>query len=377
MSQQSSIQWTDATWNPIRGCVKVSAGCKNCYAETFAERFRGVKGHPYEQGFDLRLVPEKLAEPLTWKKPRRVFVNSMSDLFQDGVPDEFIARAFAVMAVAGAFCPDDEPRPFAQKWTGKTFVGGYGPHTFQVLTKRPARMQKLVSSERFRHAVAQFAYDYSYNRRDAGYMAHQIDSREEWGRCYEPGRMWPLSNVWLGVSVENQHFANERIPLLLQTPAAIRFISAEPLLGSVDLSQIRVGGTGEEGDPYLTADALNRPVIFGPRLDWVIVGGEFGRRARPFDIAWARSIVRQCADTKVACFVKQLGAVPQETFDRRPEDPKILPDGWVAIRQNNTDGAAKWFRNLKLTSRKGGDITEWPTDLQVREFPRGRQETRT
>src|SRR3990167_2673132 len=121
VSTNSAIQWTDSTWNPVRGCVKISPGCAHCYAETFAERFRGVTGHPYEQGFDLRLVPEKLTEPLLWRKPRRVFVNSMSDLFQDGVPDSFIDRVFAVMAT----CPQ---------------------HTFQVLTKRPERMRAYMST---------------------------------------------------------------------------------------------------------------------------------------------------------------------------------------------------------------------------------------
>src|SRR6185312_14280881 len=120
MSEQSNIEWTDATWNPVRGCTKVSPGCAHCYAETFAERWRGVKGHPYEQGFDLRLVPEKLTEPLRWKKPRRVFVNSMSDLFHEDVPDGFIDKVFAVMAL----CPQ---------------------HTFQVLTKRPERMRHYMA----------------------------------------------------------------------------------------------------------------------------------------------------------------------------------------------------------------------------------------
>src|ERR1700676_979310 len=120
MSEHSSIEWTDATWNALRGCTKIAPGCDHCYAETFAERFRGVKGHPYEQGFDLRLVPEKLTEPLRWKKPRRVFVNSMSDLFQEGVPDTYIDQAFAVMALA--------PR-----------------HTFQVLTKRAERMRSYLA----------------------------------------------------------------------------------------------------------------------------------------------------------------------------------------------------------------------------------------
>lgn len=261
MSQSTAIQWTDATWNPVRGCVKVSPGCKNCYAETFAERFRGVQGHPYEQGFDLRLVPEKLAEPLTWKRPRRVFVNSMSDLFQDGVPDEYIDRVFAVMER----CPQ---------------------HIFQILTKRAERM-----------------CDYCSTR-------HGIES------------VSPLENVWLGVSVENQERAEERIPALLQTPAAIRFVSYEPALGPIDFSGW-LGG-----------------------LDWIIVGGESGPGARRFDVEWARSAVQQCKEADVPVFVKQLGAEPV--------------DGGELVA----------FRGLFLKDRKGGDMSEWPEDLRIREFPR-------
>lgn len=278
---ESKIEWTDATWNPVRGCTKVSPGCAHCYAETFAERFRGVKGHAYEQGFDLRLVPEKLDEPLTWKKPRRVFVNSMSDLFQDGVSETFILRAFTVMEK----CPQ---------------------HTFQILTKRAERMRDVVS----------------------------------WvGRKFvDNGDPWPMPNVWLGVSVENQHFADERIPLLLQTEAAIRFISAEPLLGPVNLRSVGTTTCPDCRDA-LGVYAHGKPA---PRLDWVIVGGESGNQARPFDIAWARSIIKQCADAEVACFVKQIGAKPY-TFD----DMRAFPSG----------------------DKKGGDPAEWPADLRVRQFP--------
>jgi protein gp37 len=281
MSANSSIEWTDTTWNPVRGCTKVSPGCAHCYAETFAERFRGVKGHPYEQGFDLWLVPEKLTEPLSWKKPRRVFVNSMSDLFQDGVSDSFIQAVFTTMA--------QTPR-----------------HTYQVLTKRPERMQRLLT-------------DWNWSG---------LILREGWGSV--------LPNVWLGVSVENQHFSDERIPLLLQTPAAVRFISAEPLLEAVDLR----GGLGFEYDDQNTGERI--PV---PALDWVIVGGESGHGARPFDIVWARSIISQCKAAGVACFVKQLGS---------NADNSAQPDGTLIQADLN---------------RKGGNIEVWPEDLRVREFP--------
>lgn len=322
MSTNSSIEWTatehpdgtvtpGSTWNPVRGCTTVSPGCAHCYAEVFAERFRGVKGHPYEQGFDLRLVPEKLTEPLSWKKPRRVFVNSMSDLFQEGVPDKFIDRVFAVMALAR-------------------------PHTFQILTKRAERMREYFSIQEDalleRWAAASMEQPLPLDAISRDNLRDGSDRDEE--ETYTAERAWseirngdfPLPNVWLGVSVENQHFADERIPLLLRTPAAIRFISAEPLLGPVDLAFWLQPSGPEEASS-------------GTYLDWVIAGGESGSKARPFDLAWARSIVQQCADAGVACFVKQLGAKPH-------------------------DGRLRFYLD-----KKGGDPSEWPVDLRVRQFP--------
>ena len=190
MSEHSHIEWTDATWNPVRGCTKISPGCKHCYAETFAERFRGVKGHPYEQGFDLRLVPGKLTEPLAWRSPKLVFVNSMSDLFQDGVPDGYIEAVCRVMVAA--------------KW-----------HTFQVLTKRSERMMQLLSG-RLRFAAQQ-------------------------------------DHIWWGVSVEDKKYGLPRIGHLQMAPARVRFLSIEPLLedlGTFDMSGVSwaiVGGESGAG----------------------------------------------------------------------------------------------------------------------------------
>ena len=222
----SRIEWTEETWNPVTGCTKVSPGCQHCYAERFSERFRGVPGHPYEMGFDLTLRPERLAKPLGWKKPRRVFVNSMSDLFHEDVPDEFIDRVFAVMAMA--------------HW-----------HTFQVLTKRAVRMRDYLASR-------------SKNVKYWEKPAQELD--------YPFIRLlqFPFQNIWLGVSVEDQKRTDERIPLLLETPAAVRFVSAEPLLGMIDFGE-----------------ALNE-------IDWVIVGGESGPGARPMNPDWVRSIRDQC-----------------------------------------------------------------------------------
>lgn len=189
MSTASTIEWTDATWNPVRGCKKVSPGCKNCYAQTFAERWRGIPRHPYEQGFDLRIVREKVGEPLTWRKPRRIFVNSMSDLFQEDVPTEFIRTVFQTMALAD--------------W-----------HTYQVLTKRAERMAEVVARL--------------------------------------PGHLRTLQHVWLGVSVEDRKYGVPRIEELRRTPASIRFLSIEPLLedlGRLDLTSIHWVIVGGESGP--------------------------------------------------------------------------------------------------------------------------------
>jgi protein gp37 len=221
MSVNSTIEWTDATWNPVRGCTKISPGCKHCYAETFAERFRGVKGHPYELGFDLRLVPEKLTEPFSWRSPKLVFVNSMSDLFQHGVPHEYVAAVSHVMAKAD--------------W-----------HTYQVLTKRSGRMRDLLSNK------LRFAAE-----------------RE---------------NIWWGVSVEDREYGLPRLKDLQNTPARVRFLSIEPLLG--DLGKIDLSG-----------------------ISWVIVGGESGPGARPMKEEWVLSIRDQCAEQRVPFFFKQWGGV--------------------------------------------------------------------
>jgi protein gp37 len=189
MSLNSHIEWTDATWNPVRGCVKVSPGCKHCYAETFSERFRGVRGHPYEQGFDLRLVPEKLFEPFSWRSPKLVFVNSMSDLFQTGVPDDYVRMVCQVMSTA--------------KW-----------HTYQVLTKRAERLRDQLSGP-LRIAAGQ-------------------------------------ENIWWGVSVEDRKHGVPRIEHLRKAPAGVRFLSIEPLLedlGEIDLSGISWVIVGGESGP--------------------------------------------------------------------------------------------------------------------------------
>lgn len=288
----TGIEWTDTTWNPVTGCDRVSPGCDHCYALTMAKRLKAMGNPRYQTdgdprtsgpGFGVAMHPDVIDKPLRWRKPRRVFVNSMSDLFHPKVTDEFIARVFAVMGLARR-------------------------HTFQVLTKRPKRMRSLLRSDAFRFAVDAAAID--------------IIVATDWARF-----PWPLPNVWLGTSVEDQQRANERIPALLDTPAAVRFLSCEPLLGPVDLCRCI--------DPNERC-----PLGVEGGIGWVIVGGESGPGARSMDLNWARSLVDQCTDVDVPVFVKQLGSKPTYYGDR--------------IRQDHG---------------KGGDPGQWPSFLRRREFP--------
>lgn len=223
MSKGSAIEWTDSTWNPVTGCTKVSPGCDHCYAQTFAERFRGVTGHPYERGFDLTLRPERLEQPLSWLRPQMVFVNSMSDLFHRDIPDGYILSVFRTMKLAYR-------------------------HQFQVLTKRAERLQRL---------------------------SRLIDFGE---------------NVWVGVSVESPDYY-WRVRHLQGVPAAVRFISCEPLLAPLDGLPLR-------------------------GIDWVIVGGESGRGARPMQVDWVREIRAQCQSRAVAFFFKQWGGYAKKKAGR-------------------------------------------------------------
>lgn len=276
MSEHSKIEWTDTTWNPLRGCTKISPGCKHCYAEVFAERFRGVPAHPYSQGFDLRLVPEKLTEPFQWSSPKTVFVNSMSDLFQPGVPDEYIEDVTRVMVEAN--------------W-----------HTYQVLTKRSDRMRDLLKTK------LKFA-----------------------ATC---------RHIWWGVSVEDKKYGLPRVRHLRATPAAVRFLSIEPLLENI-------------GDFEISG------------IDWAIVGGESGHGARPMEKAWVENIFKLCRREKVKFFFKQWGGVHKSeagrslhgrTYDEMPKiEAANLPD--------------KKSRAMKASIWKNGVISKWvsqPNDLVI------------
>jgi len=298
MSDKTSIEWTDATWNPVTGCTKVSPGCDHCYAETFAERWRGTPGHYFEGGFDLQLRPEKLDQPLRWKRPRRIFVNSMSDVFHEDIDDEYIAQIFAIMSLATQ-------------------------HTFQLLTKRHGRMRSLLKR----------AKDWDPKTRIS--WLGVVDNYRE---AYRPGCgdfQWPLPNVWLGVSAEDQRWADIRVPALLDTPAAVRFVSAEPLLGPIDFtchlngicsfcggSGIGARSASIGGAKYGPTDCYHcgrgdRPP---PALDWVIAGGESGHGARLMDLEWVRVIRDQCDEAGAAFLYKQQGSGDGGKKSRRELD---------------------------------------------------------
>lgn len=287
MADRTPIEWTDATWNPIRGCTRVSEGCRNCYAEVMAARFSdpGQWGHGLAERVRLpggkidhrwtgnvQLVDTALDLPLRWRKPRRIFVNSTSDLFHEAVPHDWIDQVFAVMALA--------PQ-----------------HTFQVLTKRPERMRAYLQRAFSVHCWGIAAFAAGRTKRD--------------DELIHMGVRNPLPNVWLGTSVEDQATADARIPHLLATPAAVRFVSAEPLLGPVDIEKAKVAS-----NPCDTLIPLH----------WVIVGGESGPGARPMHPDWARSLRDQCVTAGVPFFFKQWGEfaprmVANNIYDELTEQP--------------------------------------------------------
>ena len=306
MGQKTGIEWTESTWNPIRGCSQVSEGCRNCYAETVANRFKGP-GEPYEGliakggqwNGEVKLIQHKLQEPLRWKKPRRIFVNSMSDLFHENVPDSFIDQVFAVMAMTTR-------------------------HTYQILTKRPERMRDYITNLTEAAKDEQFAVDnelLGLPDRISNYAIDHINKGAD--NC---GPLWPLHNVWLGVSVEDQPTADERIPQLLETPAAVRWISAEPLLGPIILDDFLFRGDHSlrETDP-LAAAMLAEAVADGhgwirPAIDWVVVGGESGPGARPMHPYWARYLRDRCQAAEVPFLFKQWGEFAPSPDGGLPDD---------------------------------------------------------
>lgn len=295
----TSIEWTDKTWNPVAGCSRVSKGCEHCYAERFAIRLpksvyvRSSHSGPRWTG-RVDLVPARLAEPLRWKKPQRVFVNSMSDLFHEKISFEDIDRVFAAMSRA--------PQ-----------------HTFQVLTKRPERMRLYMDRP---HVWTEAQLMSWWRALDLGPGVGNPP-----GAFSEIQPVWPLPNVWLGVSVEDRLTAAVRLNHLENTKAALRFVSYEPALEEVGFRGYLRSPDGDAGC-----------------IDWIIVGGESGPGARPFCVSWARETIADCKEAGVPVFVKQLGA---------------------RVFESQTN----WRRPSGITHKKGADMDEWPEDLRVREFP--------
>lgn len=368
----TKIEWTDERWNPVIGCRRVSAGCENCYAEKMAAQ--RLEPNPKAKDYDgiaeqteagprwtgkVKCLPHKLDEPLSWRKPRRVFVNSMSDLFHEDVPFEFIACVFGIMSYKSQ-------------------------HTFQVLTKRPGRMReffKWVDAQGQASGEGPFgvigghllmAHDGMFDPEMDGMTSNLTEARFEGGFLgpndydVDPVEGWPLPNVWLGVSCEDQSAADERIPPLLECPATVRFVSAEPLLESIDFTTIDdpyhtvhdalgtdmgVAGTIECGCATCEGPGPSPHVESVPPLDWIIVGGESGPDARPCYLPHIDTIVEQCQSADVPVFVKQLGAKP------------------LAKAADRMHPASPDWAEYTLTDSKGGEPLEWPEDLRVREMP--------
>ena len=337
MSAKTGISWTDATWNPVAGCSLVSAGCTNCYAMQQAHRFDAVPGSKYEGLTEVvngrpvwngkvRLWPKHLDQPMRWKHPRKIFVNSMTDLFHEGLSNEEIAAVFGVMAA----CQQ---------------------HTFQVLTKRPERMVGWFEWAELRgvDGLSVFPHD-SRDWRICQMVKAAAFRVVDLSRSVVPKRepRWPLPNLWIGVSIEDQKTADERIPMLLQTPAAVRFVSYEPALGPVDLQ------------PWLRP-TFGPGMAYGPSgLGWVIFGGESGGRSRPCDIDWALSVIRQCRDAQVPIFIKQLGSQP------------VVEEGVLAEHAMGMGFVVDDCGGIHLRHRSGDDPSDWPSVFRIQQFPESR-----
>ncbi len=340
---KSAIEWTDSVWNPVSGCTRVSAGCDHCYAVSMTKRLEAMKKEKYSGLVNIgkghfngvvKCHEDALTIPLKARKPRRWFVNSMSDLFHKEVPFEFIDKVFAVMAL----CPH---------------------HTFQVLTKRPERMAEylsrppLIESEREEIAI-ELANAYGMERGPV--IANRLEAfQRRHATMFNMDLLhakWPLPNVWIGTSVEDQATADERIPHLVRCPAVVRFLSCEPLLGPVDLTTVPWihGGMAAKGCAGVVKDHREPDdYVYWEKayaIHWVIVGGESGPGARPMDLAWVYDIVKQCDSSGVAVFVKQLG-------------------------KSFYFSAYNYGDDLLSAGAKGGDWDHaaFPEDLKIREFP--------
>lgn len=339
----SAIEWTNATWNPTRGCERVSQGCMRCYAEQFAGRF-AAEGQPYHElvkrvGGEwrwtgkVRMVPEQLEYPLRMKAPRTIFVDSMSDLFHDDVTDEYIAAVFGVMAVT--------PQ-----------------HTYQILTKRPERARRWFQWMAQSPDPVQACVDFAAIHGDQ----HGLGI----GRMFPGPRAWPLPNVWLGVSIEDQETADERVPVLLDIDVALRFLSYEPALGPVRLvfHGSQVDGWDEDvcvnaltGEQWTSPRAEDEDVVKGARIGWVIAGCESGRGARPAEDGWFRSMRDQCAAAETPFFLKQA----KESISHGRHGFDANPDGVIDEPITLGSGSRRKKGVISLPYLDGVQHTAMPT----------------
>lgn len=371
MADKTGIEWTDATWNPVAGCSLVSPGCTNCYAMKHANRLLDRPGSHYEgttqkndkgavtwTGKIARAPGNIFEKPLAWKRPRMVFVNSMSDLFHEDVPYDWAEEIFAIMAL----CPH---------------------HTFQVLTKRPDCMQEFLSS---RHTPARItAQMFTIAKR------HGIDMPSAWPELYDADGYatrtvrLPLPNVWIGTSVEDQRRAQDRIRPLLRTPAAVRFLSLEPLLGPVELnalSRTAIKDPGKASRIYETClyTIADRPVILpahdSAKIDWVIVGGESGPKARPMHPDWVRNIRDNCKAAGTAFFFKQWGShapLDRDDIDDLPENAFVMClDGHINDVHDPINTMDEFMHGtfmVPMDKKKAGNMLDGQTWTQM---PTGR-----
>lgn len=311
---KSKIEWTDKVWNPITGCTKISPGCQNCYAERMSKRLAGRCGYPAENPFKVTLHPNKLDEPLGWNKPCKIFVCSMGDLFHEDVPDEFIDQIFA------------------------RFILGR-QHKYLTLTKRPERMRDYINSRE--ENVYQVVDDIVAHAD----FAYQVQ--------------WPLPNVWLGVTAENQEQANKRIPILLHIPAVVRFISIEPMLGPIKIPEVFLEKLDWGDGPEEWPDGAGV-------IDWVICGGETGPGARPMHPEWARAIRDQCQTAGVPFMFKQWGEYAPG-IPNNGHEPYITDLNCVGVRGHQAITMDNGLVMERVGKKKAGrllDGREW------NEFPK-------
>jgi len=356
MGAKTDISWCDSTWNPIRGCSRVSPGCEHCYAETTAHRYNGVdkNGKPLayhglttdgKWNGQIKFVAKHFLDPFKWKDSRKIFVNSMSDLFHENLEDNVIADIFMVMAMNER-------------------------HTFQVLTKRAHRMYALLKEDIFWTTVARKCE--AWADKEEKVSGGGMMGFDAW--IEEVRKRKALTNVWLGVSAEDQKRLKIRMPYLLSTPAAVRWVSAEPLLGPLDFGPVAEIGSWPDHGLFLRnpAEWDDWKYWCTPGLDWLVIGGESGAGARPCELEWIRDLKNRMIEAKVPVFVKQLGKVVYYN-GMSGCSPDGKSEHWpkTFIKHECKLASESYGWRVHLHDDHGGDMAEWPEDMRVQEFPAG------